>query len=135
MGLFSAATDRDRRQYWLRATALIGAAHLSSMCVKRLVRRPRPHGQAHPPLVRTAGHHSFPSSHAASACAAAVLFGGPRPRDAGLAALVSGVAALMCVSRMVVGVHYPSDVGAGMALGGITAHLGAAGLREAGRHG
>ena len=78
-GLAAAAADRDRRGAWLRATALVAAAHLASMGVKRVVRRPRPRLPAAEPLVRTAGRHSFPSSHASSAAAAAVAYGALRP--------------------------------------------------------
>ncbi|MDQ0774992.1 membrane-associated phospholipid phosphatase [Streptomyces aurantiacus] len=116
-GLAGAAVDRERRGAWLRGTALTAGAHLTSMGVKRLVRRPRP-GHVEP-LVRTAGRHSFPSSHATSAAAAAVAFGALGAR------VVPALAAAMCVSRLVVGVHYPSDVAAGAALGAVTARLGA----------
>ncbi|MYS52915.1 phosphatase PAP2 family protein, partial [Streptomyces sp. SID6013] len=89
--------------------------------VKRVVRRPRP---AHVvPLVRTAGRHSFPSSHATSAAAAAVVFGALGVRA------VWPLAAAVCASRLVVGVHYPSDVAAGAALGALTARLGADWMR------
>ncbi|MFG2128103.1 phosphatase PAP2 family protein [Streptomyces sp. NPDC048751] len=116
-GLTGAAVDRSRRGAWLRATALTAGAHLASMGVKRIVRRPRP---AHvEPLVRTAGRHSFPSSHATSAAAAAVAFGALG------AHVVTPLAAAMCLSRLVVGVHYPSDVAAGAALGALTARAGA----------
>ena len=104
-GLAGAAVDGGRRGAWLRGTALTAGAHLVSMGVKRLVRRPRP---AHVvPLVRTAGRHSFPSSHATSAAAAAVAFG------------ALGAHA----------VHYPSDVAAGAVLGALTARLGARWMR------
>ncbi|BCL28212.1 phosphatase PAP2 family protein [Streptomyces aurantiacus] len=116
-GLAGAAVDRERRGAWLRGTALTAGAHLTSMGVKRLVRRPRP-GHVEP-LVRTAGRHSFPSSHATSAAAAAVAFGALGAR------VVPALAAAMCLSRLVVGVHYPSDVAAGAALGAVTARLGA----------
>lgn len=118
-GLAGAALDRERRARWLRAAALTAAAHLASMGVKRIVRRPRP-GHVEP-LVRTAGRHSFPSSHATSAVAAAVAYGALRPAGA---RLVPPLAAAMCVSRMVVGVHYPSDVAAGAALGAFAARAG-----------
>ncbi|MER7346986.1 phosphatase PAP2 family protein [Streptomyces aurantiacus] len=118
-GLAGAALDRERRAGWLRGTALTAAAHLASMGVKRIVRRPRP---AHvEPLVRTAGRHSFPSSHASSAVAAALAYGALRPVGA---RLVPPLAAAMCVSRMVVGVHYPSDIAAGAALGAFAARAG-----------
>ncbi|WP_037658163.1 phosphatase PAP2 family protein, partial [Streptomyces aurantiacus] len=73
------------------------------------------------PLVRTAGRHSFPSSHASSAVAAALAYGALRPVGA---RLVPPLAAAMCVSRMVVGVHYPSDIAAGAALGAFAARAG-----------
>ncbi|GGZ36424.1 MULTISPECIES: phosphatase PAP2 family protein [Streptomyces rochei group] len=120
-GLAAAAVDGPRRGAWLRGTALTAGAHLVSMGVKRVVRRPRP---AHvTPLVRTAGRHSFPSSHATSAAAAAVAFGALGVRAAW------PLAAAVCVSRLVVGVHYPSDVAAGAALGALTAGLGADWMR------
>ncbi|MFI0237077.1 phosphatase PAP2 family protein [Streptomyces sp. NPDC016845] len=123
VGLTGAAADRERRSAWLRGTALTAGAHLASMGVKRVVRRPRPGGQAGAePLARTAGKHSFPSSHATSAAAAAVAYGALRPVGA---QLVPPLAAAVCVSRMVVGVHYPSDVAAGALLGAVTARLGA----------
>ncbi|WP_228898080.1 phosphatase PAP2 family protein [Streptomyces sp. DH1] len=120
-GLAAAAVDGPRRGAWLRGTALTAGAHLVSMGVKRVVRRPRPTHVT--PLVRTAGRHSFPSSHATSAAAAAVAFGALGVRAAW------PVAAAVCVSRLVVGVHYPSDVAAGAALGALTAGLGADWMR------
>ncbi|MER5212255.1 phosphatase PAP2 family protein [Streptomyces sp. NPDC002838] len=116
-GLTGAAVDGARRGAWLRGTALTASAHLVSMGVKRVVRRPRP---AHVvPLVRTAGRHSFPSSHATSAAAAAVAYGALGAR------VIPPLAAAMCLSRLIVGVHYPSDVAAGAALGALTARIGA----------
>lgn len=122
-GLAGAAVDGTRRGAWLRGTALTAGAHLVSMGVKRVVRRPRPAHVA--PLVRTAGRHSFPSSHATSAAAAAVAFGALG------AYAVPPLAAAMCLSRLVVGVHYPSDVAAGAALGALTARAGARWMRSA----
>lgn len=121
-GLVGAAADRERRGAWLRATALVGAAHLASIGVKAVVRRPRPRLPSGEPLVRTAGRHSFPSSHATSAAAAAVAFGALRPAGRRLA---PPLAAAMCVSRLVVGVHYPTDIAAGAVLGGLAVRLGA----------
>ncbi|MBZ6131174.1 MULTISPECIES: phosphatase PAP2 family protein [Streptomyces] len=120
-GLVGAAVDAPRRTAWLRGTALTAGAHAVSVGVKRIVRRPRP---AHVvPLVRTAGRHSFPSSHATSAAAAAVALGALGVRAA------RPLAVAVCVSRLVAGVHYPSDVAAGAALGALTARLGADWMR------
>ncbi|MEW2221506.1 phosphatase PAP2 family protein [Streptomyces sp. NPDC006990] len=121
VGLAGAATDRTQRERWLRGTGLVGAAQLASMGIKRVVRRPRPEPAGRAPLVRTAGRHSFPSSHAASSGAAALALGGLR-YGTPLAAL----GALICVSRLVAGVHYPSDVVAGAALGALVVRLGGA---------
>ncbi|WP_369157864.1 phosphatase PAP2 family protein [Streptomyces sp. R02] len=116
-GLAGAVVDRPRRGAWLRGTVLTAGAHAASSVVKRVVRRPRP---AHvEPLVGTVGRHSFPSSHATSAAAAAVAFGALGARA------VPPLAAAVCVSRLVAGVHYPSDVAAGAALGALTVRLGA----------
>ncbi|MDC0765899.1 phosphatase PAP2 family protein [Streptomyces sp. HD] len=125
-GLAGAVVDGGRRGAWLRGTALTAGAHLVSMGVKRVVRRPRP---AHvEPLVRTVGRHSFPSSHATSAAAAAVSYGALG------AYAIPPLAAAMCASRLVVGVHYPSDVAAGAALGVLAACLGAGWMRRGGTH-
>ncbi|PKT72010.1 phosphatase PAP2 family protein [Streptomyces populi] len=116
-GLAGAVADRGRSSAWLRATVLTAGAHLASTALKRIVRRPRPtHVE---PRARTAGRHSFPSSHAASSSAAAVAYG-----TLGAYA-VPPLAAAMCLSRLVVGVHYPTDVAAGAALGAAAAGLGA----------
>jgi undecaprenyl-diphosphatase len=130
-GLAGAAADPDRRGAWLRATALVAGAHAASMAVKRVVRRPRPELPGAAPLVRTAGRHGFPSSHATSAAAATVAFGALLPRGPVphlvprlLPHLVPPLAAAMCVSRLVVGVHYPTDVACGALLGGAVARLG-----------
>lgn len=127
-GLTGAALDRERRGCWLRATALTATAHLASMAIKRVVRRARPEVE---PLVATAGRHSFPSSHATSAAAAAVAYGALRPAGA---RIVPPLAAAMCVSRLVAGVHYPSDVAAGAALGALTARVGTAWAGRGGGH-
>ncbi|WP_416974576.1 phosphatase PAP2 family protein [Streptomyces sp. 4F14] len=120
-GLAGAALDPGRRGAWLRATALCAGAHALSIGAKHAVRRPRPSHVR--PLVRTAGRHSFPSSHATSAAAAAYAYGALG------AYAVAPAAVAMCVSRLVVGVHYPSDVVAGAVLGVVTARVGARWVR------
>lgn len=107
-----AGLDRPRRAQW--GTVAVGAAgaHAAAIVAKRVIRRPRPN---HPDVqvgVRTPSKLSFPSSHAASTAAAAVLMG----RLTGLP-LPALLVPPMLLSRMLLGVHYPSDVLAGAALG------------------
>jgi undecaprenyl-diphosphatase len=125
-GLIGAAVDTDRRPEWLRATATIAGAHLASMVIKRIVRRPRPDMDDMKPLVKTAGRHSFPSSHSVSSAAAAVAFKGLLPGSVTVPA-----AAATCASRLVVGVHYPTDVIGGAAMGIAAGRLGRAWSRRA----
>ncbi|PXY31851.1 phosphatase PAP2 family protein [Prauserella muralis] len=113
LGLVAAAVDRDRRKDWLTAAAGVVGAHAASIAVKRVVRRPRPD---HPSVeigVGTPSKLSFPSSHATSTTAAAVLYSGLTGRN-----LVPALVPPMLASRLVLGVHYPTDVLAGAALGG-----------------
>ncbi|MCD9146077.1 phosphatase PAP2 family protein [Streptomyces albireticuli] len=119
IGLAGAARDRERCGQWLRATGLVASAHLASMVVKQVVRRPRPQVPGLEPLMKTASKHSFPSSHAASAAAAAVSFGSMMP-----VLPLRTAAAALCFSRLVVGVHFPSDVVVGAAMGAAVAQAG-----------
>jgi hypothetical protein len=112
LGLLGAAIDRDRRRQWLVASAGVVTAHAASIAVKRVIRRPRPDDPRVRVLVSTPSKLSFPSSHAASTTAAAVLYGGLTGQPA-----AASVVPPMLVSRMLLGVHYPSDVLAGSALG------------------
>jgi membrane-associated phospholipid phosphatase len=121
LGLLGAAVDRGRRGQWLGAVAGVAGAHAASIAVKRVVRRPRPDDESVRVLVGTPSKLSFPSSHAASTTAAAVLYGGLTGRRS-----CAAVVPPMLLSRLVLGVHYPSDVAAGSALG---AAVGAGVLR------
>lgn len=117
-GLIGAAVDRPRRREWVTAAVGVVGAHAASIVVKRVVRRPRPDDPSVEVLVGTPSRLSFPSSHATSTAAAAVVYSGLTGRR-----LEPVLVPPMLASRLVLGVHYPSDVLAGAALGGV---LGAA---------
>jgi membrane-associated phospholipid phosphatase len=114
LGLIGAAVDRDRRRDWLTAAAGVVAAHAASIAVKRVVRRKRPEDETVEVLVKTPSRLSFPSSHATSTTAAAVVYSGLTGRN-----LVPVLVPPMLVSRLVLGVHYPTDVLAGATLGAV----------------
>jgi len=113
-----AAVDRKRRPEWLTAAAGVVGAHAASIAVKRVVRRPRPDDPSVEVLVGTPSRLSFPSSHATSTTAAAVLYSGLTGRN-----LTPVLVPPMLASRLVLGVHYPTDVLAGAALGGVIGGL------------
>jgi membrane-associated phospholipid phosphatase len=118
LGLLGAAVDRKRRADWLTAATGVVAAHAASIAVKRVVRRQRPMDDSVEVLVATPSSLSFPSSHATSTTAAAVVYSGLTGRN-----LVPVVVPPMLASRLVLGVHYPSDVLAGSALGAVVGGL------------
>ena len=107
-----------RRRDWLVAGAGACAAHAAAVLLKRLVRRKRPHHPAVAVNVGTPSQLSFPSAHATSTTAAAILLG----RASGLP-LPALLIPPMALSRIVLGVHYPSDVAFGVALGAAVARL------------
>jgi hypothetical protein len=118
VGLIGAAVDRERRRDWLTGAVGVVAAHAASIAVKRVVRRQRPIDESVEVLVKTPSSLSFPSSHATSTTAAAVVYSGLTGRN-----LVPVLVPPMLVSRLVLGVHYPSDVLAGSALGAVVGGL------------
>ncbi|MBT0567586.1 phosphatase PAP2 family protein [Williamsia sp. CHRR-6] len=111
--------DSAAQARWVQAGLGIFVAHAASVAVKRVVRRPRPHDERIAIGVGTPSKLSFPSSHATSTTAAAVLLG----RAAGLPPAVLPLLLVppMAASRLVLGVHYPTDVVAGAILGAATA--------------
>jgi membrane-associated phospholipid phosphatase len=105
-----------RRREFLVAGAGAFAAHAAAVLLKRVVRRKRPHHPAVAVNVSTPSQLSFPSAHATSTTAAAILLG----RASGLP-LPAVLVPPMALSRVLAGVHYPSDVAAGVALGAAVA--------------
>lgn len=128
VGAAGALLDRSRARAWLGVAAGAFAAHAAAVVVKRVVRRPRPSSEAVRVLTPTPSALSFPSAHAASTTAAAVVLADLcRP-----AALIAPP--VMSLSRIVLGVHYPSDVAAGAVLGGAVGGLVRAAVRGRARN-
>jgi len=119
LGASAALVDRARRRHWLRATATVGAAYMTSTSIKLAIGRQRPSIEDLPHLMATPTGLSFPSSHSTSSFAAARAFGSLMP-----GAPLQLAAAAMAFSRLYLGVHYPSDVAAGAALGTLIGSLG-----------
>ena len=107
-----------RRREWLLAGAGALGAHAAAVLIKRAVGRRRPEHPAVEVNVGTPSALSFPSAHATSTTAAAILM-------APLTGLPLPVLVVppMAVSRLVLGVHYPSDVLTGVAVGALVAQL------------
>lgn len=106
-----------RRTQWISAGTAAFGAHAASVVIKRIVRRRRPH---HPSIavgVKTPSALSFPSSHATSTTAFALLAGQATGIPGAAVAVPAVLVPLMAASRLVLGVHYPTDVTAGIVLG------------------
>lgn len=129
VSVLGAVLQPGRRRDWLAVGAGAFSAHAAAVVIKRLVQRKRPH---HPEIavnVGTPSKLSFPSAHATSTTAAAILLAQvTRSRLPWL------LIPTMALSRLVLGVHYPTDVLTGVAVGaavarGVAAVNGAA-LKE-----
>lgn len=113
--------DTVARRRYLEAGTGAFVAHAASVVIKRIVRRKRPN---HPDIrigVSTPSKLSFPSSHATSTTAAAILLGRASGKPAAAVLVPAAIVPPMLVSRLVLGVHYPSDVAVGAIVGAITA--------------
>ena len=101
-----------RRQIFLAVLIADAEAEFSTDALKALTDRARP---ALHTLVAEPSSSSFPSGHAATSFACAVVLAGLVPRVRGV---VIVLATLVALSRLYVGVHFPTDVLAGAAWGG-----------------
>src|SRR4026209_1062668 len=81
LGLIGAVVDRKRRKDWLVASVGVVGAHAASIAGKRVVRTARPDQSSVEGPVGTPSKLSFPSSHATSTTAAAVLYSGLTGRN------------------------------------------------------
>ncbi len=116
VSLLGAAVSRERRREFLAAGAGAFLAHAAAVVIKRVVKRTRPDHPAIAVNVGTPSKLSFPSAHATSTTAAAILLA----RATGLP-LPWVLVPPMALSRLVLGVHYPSDVLTGVAVGAAVA--------------
>lgn len=116
VSLLGALLQPGRRRVWLTAGVGAFVAHAAAVVIKRVVKRTRPDHPSIAVNVGTPSRLSFPSAHATSTTAAAILLG----RATGLPLPVLLVPP-MALSRLVLGVHYPSDVLTGMAVGTVVA--------------
>lgn len=111
-----AVAQPAKRRDWLAVGVGAFLAHAAAVVIKRIVKRQRPHDPAIAIHVGTPSKLSFPSAHATSTTAAAILLG----RVTGLPLPVLLVPP-MALSRMILGVHYPSDVATGVVVGAAVA--------------
>ena len=122
LALAAAAALALRRPQVLAWTLVADAAgELAADVLKAAIPRGRPHLHA---LVARPHSHSFPSGHATTSFACAVVLGSFLPR---LRLPLLVLAAAVAWSRVYVGVHWPLDVLAGAVLG---AAIGLAAIRS-----
>ena len=108
-----------------------GLAALSANILKHVIGRPRPKfmhaGNLDLSPISGSGWDSFPSGHAAAACAVATVLATKFPRGRWL---ILAVAVAIAVSRVIRGSHYLTDVAGGAALGCVMGMVAAHPWRE-----
>ena len=112
---------KTRRAALLSLVSLLCAHLLCNEVLKDYVGRIRPYEviQGLNILIGAPADYSFPSGHAMTSFAAAIVYFRHQPRRLGVPMLT--LACLIAFSRLYIGVHYPSDVIIGAILGTIIA--------------
>lgn len=113
IGVLGGGLDAERRSEWRRATATVAGVYALNTAIKQVVGRRRPVLPDLPALTGTPTALSFPSAHASTSFAGAVVYSRLGLPATPLFALATG----LTLSRVYLGVHYPSDVVAGAVLG------------------
>ncbi len=108
---------KTRKAGFLALCSMLVGFLITNLLLKNTVARIRPYDAwaAVELLIRPESDYSFPSGHATSSFAAAVIYYRYLPKWFGTAAIV--LAALIALSRLYVGVHYPTDVLCGVIIG------------------
>lgn len=103
--------------------ALVFTVFINDLILKNLIARSRPFDviDGLVCLIDKPSSYSFPSGHAASSFAVAMILFLYLPKNEGFIALV--LAFLIAFSRMYIGVHYGSDVFGGALLGSMIAFV------------
>jgi membrane-associated phospholipid phosphatase len=113
IGIAGGATQPGQRAQWRRARRTVIAVYATNTALKFVVRRRRPSLLGLPPLTGTTTGLSFPSAHAATSFAGALVYARLGLPAVPLYTLAGGLG----LSRLYLAVHYPSDVLAGAVLG------------------
>ena len=123
IGVILLIPKRTRRTGVLSLLSLLCAHLLCNFVLKDYVMRARPYDviEGIYCLIEKPTDYSFPSGHAMTAFAAAVVIFKNRPKRLGIP--VMALAFVMAFSRLYVGVHYPSDVILGALLGTLIAMI------------
>mgnify|MGYP003311756819 CR=1 FL=1 len=113
---------RYRRCGAVLAAGLLAGLVFGNLLIKPLIHRPRPCWLYEVQLItKIPSDYSFPSGHAGSAFAVAVVVFLMCPRKIGVPVLV--FAFVIAFSRLYVGVHFPTDVLGGALIGAVIAYL------------
>lgn len=123
VGIIFLFPKKTRRAALLSLLSLVCAHLLCNEVLKDYVMRVRPYEvvEGLTSLIGAQSDYSFPSGHAMTSFAAAIVYFRHQKRRLGVPMLT--LAILIAVSRLYIGVHYPSDVIIGAVLGTIIAAI------------